>query len=77
MKSNEYDGMTLDEAARIVRAELIEYLQGRDMAQHVGFPVNKTHLVEAARLRQAQDQVGAELRSANGEPALVVRRPGR
>jgi hypothetical protein len=77
VKTTDYDGMTLDEAARIVRADLIEYLQGRDMARTVGFPHDNSRLLEAARLRLAQDQVTAELRSANGEPALVVRRPGR
>lgn len=64
--------VTHDEAARIVRADLIEHLAARDMAEIAGFPADNTRLLEAARLRMAQERVGNELRFANGEPVTAL-----
>lgn len=68
--------MTEDEADQVIRGELIDYLQDRDMAQTVGFPESTVNLVEAARLRLAQGRMISQLKALNGEPATIVRRAG-
>lgn len=68
--------MTEDEADQVIRGELIDYLQGRDMAQTVGFPESTVNLVEAARLRLAQGRMISQLKALNGEPTTIIRRPG-